>query len=468
MHNTTNEADEFGALPYIGFGIGGLGTGLVVQTPTLLLMIYMTDSLAIPAALAGFAMFFPKIFDVITDPVMGMITDRTRSRWGRRRPYLFIGGLITGIAMIFLFSTPMFDAVNTRLIYVIVLFIVMQTGVTIFMVPYYSMPAEMTNDSHEHTKLMSYRAFFSLTGVFIGGVFAPWLVIKAGGGQDGYATMSLVVGIIIGTAMITSFFGTKKVKLVERDEILPPLATQLRIVISSKAYMLFAFSYLLFTIGFGCFAGSIPYFTRYILENPELLSTIWLYLQIPAILAIPLWAMWSKHWEKHKCFIAALTMLLISASGFMFIMPGNVSPALLYTMSSLMGLGFGGTQVLGWAILPDLIRWDSLCHDMHRGGIFAGFITAFEKMGFAFGGLMVGGILGVTGYLESSGGVLTQPDSALLGIKLATGATGVTLFFVAIVLMSFYPLSHELLKDKTEFSSLIAPSPQPQVINNQD
>ena len=453
MSNDSKVNDHTGSLPYFGFGIAGLGTGLVVQAPTLLLLIYMTDSLAIPAALAGFAMFFPKLFDVITDPIMGMITDRTKSRWGRRRPYLLLGGLITGIAMIFLFSTPMYDTVNARLTYVIVLFIAMQTGVTIFMVPYYSMPAEMTNDSHEHTKLMSYRAFFSLTGVLIGGVFAPWLVIKAGGGHSGYATMSLVVGLIIGTAMVASFFGTGKVRLIERDEVMPPLATQLKIVISSRPYVIFVFSYLLFTVGFGCFAGSVPYFARYILDNPYLLSKIWLYLQIPAILAIPVWALWSKHWEKHKCFITALSILLVSASSFMLIEAGNVSMPLLYIMSSLLGFGFGGTQVTAWAILPDLIRWDTLCHNMHRGGIFAGFMTGFEKMGFAFGGLLTGGILSIMGYIESSGEVLTQPASALQGIKLATGAAGAFLFFTAIVLMSFYPLSHRILREKALLSS---------------
>lgn len=160
--NTSNHKNNKVSPPYLGFGIAGLGTGLIVQVPILFLLVYMTDILAIPAALAGLALFGSRIFDIITDPIMGIISDRTHTRWGRRRPYLLLGGVTVAVSLAFLFSAPLYESMYARLAYVMGLFIIVQTGVTIFMVPYYAMPAEMTDDNYQRTKLMSTRAFFPL------------------------------------------------------------------------------------------------------------------------------------------------------------------------------------------------------------------------------------------------------------------------------------------------------------------
>ena len=440
-----DQQNKNSAPPYLGFGIAGLGTGLVVQGPLLLLLVYMTDTLAIPAALAGLAMFGPRIFDIITDPLMGIISDRTHTRWGRRRPYLLLGGIVVALSLGFLFSSPFFDSMYARLIYVMSLFILVQTGVTIFMVPYYAMPSEMTEINYERTKLMSVRAFFSLSGVLIGGVLAPWIVISSGGGQIGYRTMSLVIALICGGAFIASFFGTRKAKFVKKPGVSLSIKEQFNVAITNRPFLFFVAIMILFVTGMGCFTAAIPYFARYILERPEAISTIWLYILTSAILAIPLWTIITKHIEKKACFITAL--ILMTTGSFLFITanPG-VNLSLVWSACMLLGLGFGGTQVIGWSMLPDIIQWDRWNSGAERGGIFAGGLTASEKIGFALGSLVTGLILQYFNYAESSGEQIIQSETAIFGIHAAVNIAPPCLFLLAALVMIFYPLTDKVMK----------------------
>ena len=222
----------------------------------------------------------------------------------------------------------------------------------------------------------------------------------------------------------------------------------MQIVFKSRPFVIFVLSFLFYVTALGCFIASVPYFSRYVIEVPELLPKIWLYIQISAVLTVPLWTMFANHWEKHICFLLAVIVMAMSSSGFMLIEQNNFSLFVFSILCVIFGVGLSGTQVSCWAMLPDVIRWDTLCHNMNRGGIFSGFMLAFEKLGFAFGSLLAGTILGVMGYVESLDSALIQSESAVQGIRLATGAAGAALLFLSALIMYFYPLSHAMLKEK--------------------
>jgi Na+/melibiose symporter-like transporter len=174
----------------LGFAIGSLGTGIYSITPSVLLLYFMTDTLGVSPSLAALAVALPKFWDVLTDPVMGVISDNTRTRWGRRRPYLLAGAISMSLSFVFLFSVPEFSTPTGSFAYVLVVYVVSATAYTIFAVPYISMPAEMSADPHERTVIMSYRMFFAMCGLLLGSVAAPLLVEWYGGGRQGYASMS--------------------------------------------------------------------------------------------------------------------------------------------------------------------------------------------------------------------------------------------------------------------------------------
>ena len=304
--------------PYLGFGVAGIGGGLMVQAPGLLLMIYMTDTLAIPAALAGLAMFAPRMLDVISDPIMGLISDRTKTRWGRRRPYLLVGAILAGLSACFLFTAPLFESVNLRLAYVVTFYVLMILGATIFTVPYMAMASEMTSDYHKRTKLMSTRAFFVFVGLVSGGVLAPMLVSEAGGGREGYAVMSIGLGIIVGGSFLAAFWGTRNARFHPGDEKKVSLREQLRIVTGNSPFRLLMFSFLSFTFGMGCAATLVPYFASYTLQQSDLMPILWGTSQLASILSIPLWTYLARRLEKHNVFKIGLVLIACGAIGCYF------------------------------------------------------------------------------------------------------------------------------------------------------
>ena len=438
MPNTTGNRP-----PYIGFGFAGIGTALSLQIPNLLLLVYMTDTLAISAALAGAALFAPRLLDVVTDPLMGLISDRTKSRWGRRRPYFVLGALVTSLALALLFNCPDFESVPARLAYVVGFYVVMQLGVTIFMVPYYALPAELSSDPHERTKLMSTRAAFSFCGGLLGGALAPQLIALGGGGQGGYSMMSVVIGFICGAAFVSAFFGTRKAQLVEEESTALSIIEQFKVALGNRPFRIFMLSFIAYLCSFGCFVASIPYYAGNILGRDEILSTVWLSVNVPAVASIPLWTLAARRWEKHQVLVTALALMALTSAALL-LAEGELS--VLLSITVLLGIGFGGSQVACWAMLPDIIQWDYLQSGVQRGGIFAGCMTAFEKTGLALGGLLTGALLATTGYIESATGDAVQPTSALTGIKLAIGAAPAVLYALAAALIAAYPLTHKLLR----------------------
>lgn len=432
--------------PYLGYGVHGLGGALMVQAPGLLLLIYMTDTLGIPAALAGMAMFIPRLLDVITDPLMGVVSDRTKSRWGRRRPYLLLGAIVTGVSASFLFTAPLYESVYARLAYVLIFYVMMVLGSTIFTIPAVAMASEMTEDYHERTKLMSMRTFFVFIGMITGGVLAPMVVLKAGGGLEGYALMSIVLGIAVGGSFLATFFGTRNVRFTEGGEKTLPIRSQIRIVLGNQPFKVLIMCKLIFAIGMGGAATLVPYYVRYILKIPDLLPMLWGVCQVGSMLSIPLWIMLAKRVEKHSVFKIGYSLLALGAVGF-FTVGEQQSIWLVGTVFVIFGIGFAAVSLSSFAMLPDVIQWDAITSGSEKGGVFSGAFLAFEKCGFAIGALLAGAILGVAGYIESTGGDVTQPDNALLGIRVAIGVVPCVAMLIGLKILMGYPLTKQVLAE---------------------
>jgi GPH family glycoside/pentoside/hexuronide:cation symporter len=166
----------------LAYGAGSIGAGIFSTIPGLLLLFYLTDTLAVPAGLAGLAILIPKLWDIVTDPIVGAWSDRTRTRWGRRRPFLLAGALLLPPCFMALFMAPVGDP-TVSFFWVLIAFCAAAGAFTLFQVPYATMPTEMTGDYHERTTLVAYRMAFLTVGILAGGALAPELI--EGGGRRG-------------------------------------------------------------------------------------------------------------------------------------------------------------------------------------------------------------------------------------------------------------------------------------------
>jgi len=144
----------------LGWATGSMGTGVMIGALTGYGLYYMTNYLGIAAGMAGSLIGLSKFYDMISDPVMGQISDRTRSKWGRRRPYLLVGTIACPLALLLLFHLPAFESSSLTVALIFFVLLLYATAFTFFNVPYFAMPAEMTSNYHERTVIMSQRVFF--------------------------------------------------------------------------------------------------------------------------------------------------------------------------------------------------------------------------------------------------------------------------------------------------------------------
>jgi Na+/melibiose symporter-like transporter len=418
----------------LGFGLGSLGTGIFSTTPGVLLLYFLTDTLAVPAALAGLAVFLPKAWDVIADPIMGFLSDRTRSRYGRRRPYLLVGALAMLVTYVFLFTVPIFDSPITSFWYVMILFALSATAYTVFAIPYVSMPAEMSDDSDERVRIMSFRMAFAMAGAVIGSAGAPWLVHGFGGGRHGYAMMSLVIGTVCAAAMLCAFFATRHVRLNESITTQGGLGRQLADTLRNPNFRALALVYLVQIVGIGTLVAAAPYYASHIMGAGEgLVGGMFLVMMGLATLSVPLWNSLAQRWGKIQCYYLAIALLVASTSGLWWLNPAaSVIP--LYGLLAVVGLGFGAQQVLPFAMLTDVIHADPA--GAGRAGVTTGFWVAGEKLGLALGPLLAGLILQVGGFREGLSIVSTQPPGAIVGIRFAFSFVPAAFLLVSALLLT--------------------------------
>jgi len=431
-----------------------MGTGVFSVAPGLLLLIYMTDTLAIPATLAGLAVFIPKLWDVVTDPLMGFISDHTRTRWGRRRPYLLAGSLLMWVAFSLLFVAPEFESSNSAFIYVMLIYILCTSAYTVYVIPYTAMPAEMTDDIHERTTIISFRMTFALVGMLVAGVAAPLIVDAAGGGRGGYAVMSVSIGSFGGLAMLFSFFATRKLPFKQQTQVKKHLREQIVIALQNRPFLVLLATFLIQLTAAGTALGAMPYFVKYVLgQGAAVFSALFLCMFGTAILTMPIWAKLSRRTGKYKAYMIACSIYAL-ASGSLVFATSNSPLALVYLQLCGMGLGFAGLTMLPYSMLTDVIEYDAMASGMRREGAFTGIWVATEKTGFAFGGLAAGVVFGLFGFIESTTGDMVQPQSAVLAISYTISLFVAVAIAISLVVLRAYTIDERELIRKIEAHSL--------------
>ncbi|MBK9752278.1 MAG: MFS transporter [Nannocystis sp.] len=418
----------------LAYGAGSIGAGIFSTIPGLLLLFYLTDTLAVPAGLAGLAILIPKLWDIVTDPIVGAWSDRTRSRWGRRRPFLLAGALLLPPCFMALFMAPVGDPV-VSFFWVLLAFCAAAGAFTLFQVPYATMPAEMTADYHERTTLVAYRMAFVTVGVLAGGALAPELIEMGGGGAAGYAQMAIVLALITMVAMLTAFFGTRGAVQTEAVASSLGLRAQLGVALAYLPFRRLLTAYALQCVALGTVLAAVPYFVRYTLQaGSGGLTLLFVCLVAPAIVTMPVWTAVSRRHGKRVAYIAAAVIFAVMAASLMLAGPGPLWR--VGVQVGLLGIGFAGLQVFPFAMLPELIDADAHATGLRREGVFTALWFVGEKAGFAAGAWLVSGILAATGFIERRAGELVvQPEAALLGVHLATALAPALLAAISVPLL---------------------------------
>ncbi len=422
----------------LGYGIGSLGTGIYSSTPSVLLLFFMTDTLGIPASLAALGVFLPKLWDMIADPIVGDLSDRTRSSLGRRRPWLLAGSVLMLASYVFLFTVPQFANPFSSFLYVTVLFTISATAYALFAVPYTAMAAEMSDSSDERVRIMAYRMTLALIGILAGSALAPMLVAALGGGRGGYAGMSVIIGALAAGAMLVAFFATRKVQLQERPVTHLPLREQVRLVLGNRQFLCLVLVYLVQLLALGAMTAATPYFAVHVLGQDEaMIGAMFLVLMGSAALSMSAWTCMARRVGKKRAYVGATVLYAVANASLLFI-DASTPVVQLYIALALMGVAFGAQQLLPFAMLTDVIQVDAERSGLRREGIMSGLWVASEKAGLALGPLVAGLTLDIAGFVESVGAGVAQPASALQGIRVAYGLVPPAVVLCSLLLLRHY------------------------------
>jgi len=222
------------------WGSGALGVSVLMNAFGFLILFYMISVLKIEPALAGILVFLTKLADVVSDPLVGLWSDRISTKMGRRRPFLLPGAILSGASFAIIFTTPIFDSQWMVIAYIFVAMLIYTIGYTLFNVPYMSMPAEMTDSYHERSSIHAYRVVFVTLGGFLAGSIAPWALEVMGKGQWlSYAVIGITGGVIVFISMAVTFFGTAKARYTESGTITPNVLGELSAIKSNPHFLRF-------------------------------------------------------------------------------------------------------------------------------------------------------------------------------------------------------------------------------------
>lgn len=414
-----------------------------------LILRYMTDYLEIAAAVAGLLFAFSKILDAATDPLMGEISDRTATAWGRRRPYLLVGAILCGIAYVLLFNVPSIESTALLTAYMAVVLAFYSIAYTLFNVPYIAMPVEMTSDYHARSFLMSFRSVGVGLGNLLGGVLGPLIIASYSSGMAGHQVMSWVLGGITFVLLLTCFAATGGAPFSASDKSrVRPTFEQLLTIFRNVPYLTLLIAKGFFFVGIAVLTTSSAYFTAHVLEAPDtMLALFFAAFFIGVAVSQPLWLRASKTWEKPTTYTVASVLLAIV--NLTWLTAGSTEPLLIFSIRSLsVGLTMGGVMVMGNSMLPDTLEFDRRRNGVQREGLLAGFYTTLEKGGSALGIAIVGLTLSFVGYVESGADdSMRQSEGSIMAIRVCFSVVPAIAVLLSGVVMRFYSLTASSLQE---------------------
>lgn len=383
-----------------GYGLGDFGINLFFMSAMTYLMYFYTDVFGISAAAAGGVIFVARVVDAVTDPVMGMVMDRTQSRWGPMRPYLLFGAIPLGLFAVLMFTVPNFSD-SGKLVWAYVTYIGFGIAFTVVGLPYSSLTARMTDDYDERTTLSTVRMACAFSGGLLVSVGMPWLVGLADTEAQGYQR-TMMLYAVIATLLVWVAFGAAKetnnaLALDQRRKERRPL--NLDPIFKNPHLWVVIGIFCCGMLGFTLRSAATPYYFKYYVERPDLIGNYFLVtlgVMVIGLIGVPKLA--EVLGKTRSLYIGALVTLL--GCVLLYLMPSD-SIVGIFASGSLVSLGATPVAVLGWAMLPDTVEYAQLRHGVRADGLIYSTASFVQKLGKGVGGLIIGAMLAASGYVAN-------------------------------------------------------------------
>ena len=447
MDAKTKKLSVFSKLFYGMGDMSGTFAGTVIG---IFYLIYLTDVVLLRPILAGTALLVGKLWDAVTDPFMGYLSDRIKTRWGRRRVFFLIVFIPLGASFYLLWATPNAETAGQgwTFVYAMLTYMLFMTAWTVYAVPYQALTAEMTSDYDERTSLSSYRMAVSILGG-LAAALVPYMIFDAvDGASEGHRVMGMVFGALIALGPLFPLIGCREEDKPRQESF--PFFRGIALVWKNRNFRYVLGMFLVTWTAIDLLQSIFLYFLQYWLRiDPEAASdflglglpqgnVIFGLLFIVAALALPLWVFLSGKLGKRKSYIIGVGFFGLVLTGLTFFSPGM--PGLLrnvYIMCVLAGVGLSAAHVMPFSIIPDCIEYDELETGKRREGLYYGFTTFIQKCAVALALWLSGMLLEVTGYVPNAP---RQAESALTAIRMLFGPVPFVLILIGCYCMIRYKI----------------------------
>ncbi len=421
----------------IGYSLGDTASHFVWDMVGFWLLFFYTDVYGISAATAGTIMLIARFWDMAVDPIIGVISDRTKTRWGKFRPYILFGAIPYAVLALLTFSTPNFGEMG-KIVYATATYVFLMTAYAAINLPYSALGAVMTDDTYERAGLNTFRFIAGFTGQFVVTGLSLTLAEFFGGGDkaQGFQYTVLMFAIL----SLVFFFITFKTT---RERVQPPKAQEnslkedVKNLFHNKAWIILALVGIISFIMFAMQNAAIAYYFKYYLgreNNVQLFNVIG---TIALIVGLPLSKPLAKRFGNKNVFIGSS---LISGLFFILIyLVGASDLMLIYTFNIMAKMAYAPAVPLLWTMIADSADYGEWTTGRRATGLYFSAAVFAQKAGWGIGAAIAGWILAASSFVPN----VEQTETAITGIKLLVSVIPGILYMSCALFMIFYKIDSE-------------------------
>ena len=401
-------------------------------------LFFLTDVAHLEPALAGLTVLIGGMWDAVNDPLIGLLSDRTRTRWGRRRPFLLFGAVPYGILFATMWIVPPIENQLFKSLYFALIYMLFDTAMTAVSCPYYALTPELTLDHDERTSLVSYRMFISILAGLLTAVGFSLVLDSAQSEQAAFRTMGVLSGCIFVVTILISFLGTRE-RVGFQVERPPSPLESLRFVLRNREWRytlgMRIMSWIPVDVASAVFAYYLIYWIGMEAMEASLIQAV---LLASAAMCLPLVLWMTRRWEKKTAFILSTGSWAAVMVTLLFVPQGARN--WVYPIAILVGPGVAAAHALPNAMSADTLDVDELNSGRRQEGVYAGFEVFVRKLSTKLVLAGIGPILAWSGYVE---GAAQQAPQALTSVRVIIAVVPAVILLGAIVVAWRYPLTRE-------------------------
>lgn len=435
------------------YGAGQAAPGLAENSINIFLLFYYTKVVQLDPGLVGIALMVGRFWDAFTDPLMGYISDQTRTRWGRRRPFILFGAVPFGLAYFLLWAPFAGIMGKDAFPYLIVVFLLYSTCVTICQVPYLTLGGELSSDYHERSSIIGFRQIFWIITILIGGALTAnvvMLFVDAPYGdvasRSGWGAMAALFGALGTCAWLTAGFGTREVvepgpraTTSTREALLHIFGAALD-ALRNPHFRKIAGTFLIAQIAFVMTTSTLPFLINDWMLKPQLFAPIMGSLLIAAIPCLGLWVRLSRRIGKRVAYLAGLGILAALPLTSLYALHPERWVGYSFIYAAIFGVGLASHMVFPWSLIPDTIDVEELKQGKRNDGSYFGVMTFLGKSSSAISIFIASQMIELVGYDKT---LEFQSASTLQGLRTIYAVVPAIAFLAAAFIFSRYSLTEK-------------------------